>query len=205
MTSSAPVTRRALRAETRSSRQRRRIRGLAVSAAMLTGATLLGLGAAGGTYALLNARAELGGATISAGTAELRIDGAASASLADLSVGPGAPAARAVTVSNTGHVTLDLSARATPTAAPAILANTQIRLTPVSSAAQCVPGRPGPAPAPLSGYTKSGIGALAPTGPASSGTTVLCLELSLRDGTPVEQSGQQVPFTLTIEGVQRAG
>ena len=204
MTSSAPVTRRALRAESRSSRQRRRVRGLAVSAALITGATLLGLGAAGGTYALLNARAELGGATISSGTAELRVDGAASARLDALTVGPGAPAARAVTVSNTGDVTLDLTARATPTASPAILANTQIRVTPVSFAAECVPGRPGAAPAPLSGYSVAGLGALAPKKTGSQGSAMLCLELSLRDGTPVEQAGQEVPFTLTIEGVQRA-
>ena len=192
-------TRRERRAASRRARRRRRIRALALSTSVITGATLLGIGTAGGTYALLNVRADLRGATLTAGSAGLRLNDAASADLGTVTVAPATPATLAAKVTNVGGVRLRLSAHTSATSSPGILPHTQVRLTPVANAAACAPGL-GATPAPLSTFTTQDFATLAP-----GASRWVCLEVSLRSGTPSDLAGQQVPFTLTVSGVQREG
>lgn len=199
MDTPAPARRRDRRAALLRARTRSRLRAVAVATAILAGATVLGLGAAGTSYALLNARDTMPGATVSAGTAELTVDGLRSAALGDFTPTPVAPSARAIVVKNTGHAPLALRTSVTATTRPALLANTLLRVTPVDSRAACVAGLGG-AQAPLDGHVAEGLGTVPP-----AGERILCLEVALRQGTPAAQSGQQLNFELGVSGVQASG
>ncbi|WP_427870194.1 hypothetical protein [Leucobacter luti] len=192
-------TRRELRATHGRTRRRRRLRALALSTSVVAGATLLGIGTAGGTYALLQTRAELRGASLTAGTAELRLNDAVSAELGPVVLSPAAPATQAVKVTNIGSVRLRLSGHTSAASSTGILPYVQARLTPVANAASCTAGL-GTAPAPLSSFAAQNFAELAP-----GASRWACLEVALRPGTPADLAGQQVPFTLTISGVQHAG
>lgn len=160
----------------------------------------MGLGAAGGTYALLSANmnVEGSGVTITAGSFDLSIGGGSPAA----NISPSTPSARAFTVTSVGDVPSTLSARITATTSTAITGNTEVRITPVADAAACVVGRQGISQPflNLSGYTSPPLGAL-----AAGETRTFCLEVRLKAETPVSQSGQGVAFTLTVTGTQRAG
>lgn len=199
MSSSAPESRRSRRIAERRGRHVRRLRSLATATALLTASTLIGIAAAGGTYALLNDKATMKGATVTSGNLQLLINNAQAANLGNFTITPARAQAKSFVITNTGDVNVNLSAAATNTSAQALVANTRIRVTPVASAAACQPGLSGQQ-APLASYTNSNLGSL------NKGTTgFFCLELSLAPGTPVEQSGQQFSFTLTVNGAQKAG
>ncbi|WP_052460667.1 SipW-dependent-type signal peptide-containing protein [Microbacterium gorillae] len=183
----------------RRARVRSRLSALVLTTLVLGGGTVLGLSAAGGTYALLSDRATVPGATITAGRADLQVNGAASAGLGTWDLTPATPRAKSFTVSNTDDVPLQVSARAIVTSATAIAANTRARLTPVPSGSACTTGLSGALGA-LSGY------AVAPLETIAAGATrTYCLELVLLPSTPVGQSGQGVSFTLTLDGTQVGG
>lgn len=185
--------RRAAHARPRSSS---RLRSAALTGLILTGATVLGLAGAGGTYALLSARAETSSATITAGTLDLRIDGQASAALGNLPVSPAAPVVRAFTVTSVGDVPSTLRGSVTATTAQQITSSAQVRITPVASAAACAPGLAG-ALAPLSNYSAPNLGRI-----AAGAQRTFCLEVRLAANTPVAQSGQSIGFTLDITTTQ---
>lgn len=176
-----------------------RLRSLALSTVLVASATVLGLGAAGGTYALLSASASTSNVTITAGSFGLRIGGespSATVTLAD-------PTARAFTVTSVGErIDSNLSVQVAATNSAAIIANTEMRITAVESAAACVPGRSGIAQpfAALAGYSVPSLGEL-----GAEQTRTFCLEVRLKPQTPVSQSGQSVDFTITVSGTQRAG
>ncbi|WP_413317399.1 hypothetical protein AA0Z99_11255 [Agrococcus sp. 1P02AA] len=175
-----------------------RFRSAAVTGLILTGATVLGIAGAGGTYALLSARAETAGATVTAGTLDLRVDGQAAAALGTLPVTPATPVARAFTVTSIGDVPSRLSASVSATTAQEITANAQVRITPVTSAAACAPGLSGPLAA-LNGYAAPSLGRI-----EAGAQRTFCLEVRLNPGTPVAQSGQGIGFTMNITATQEA-
>ncbi len=164
----------------------------------MAGATLVGLSCAGGTYALLSATEEVPEATITAGTLDLRVNGSSSAALGTWTVTPTTPVARAFTVSSASDVPSTLSASARATTSQAIIGNTQLRITPVASAAACTVGLSGPL-GDVNGYSVSSLGRLAETQ-----TRTFCLEVRLKAGTPVTQSGQGVGFALEVTATQEA-
>lgn len=193
--SSPPVRRRDVRLR---ARRRARARSLVAGTVIMAGAMLLGLTAAGGTYALLSANAQGPGATITAGSFDIRVNNQASAVLQPVVVTPNTPAVRPFTVSSAGDVPSVLSAQIVATSSQAITTNTQARITPVANAAACVVGLGG-ALADLNGYTLPTLDRLTQTQ-----TKTYCLEVRLKPGTPVAQSGQGVAFRLTVTGTQEA-
>ena len=199
VTPDVPARRRDRRVAIKRARARSRLRSIAAATAVLTGATVLGLGAAGTSYALLNAKQGMPGATVAAGTAELRIENSSAALLSDFAPTPATPAVQAVSVSNVGQVTLALSGRSTASTKPALVSNALLRVTPVSAKSACVPGLAGPQ-STLDGYANAGLGSVAP-----ATARILCVEVALRAGTPVEQSGQQFGFEFVVSGAQAGG
>lgn len=198
MSSSAPESRRSRRIAGRRGRHVRRLRSLATATAMLAASTLVGVAAAGGTYALLNDKATMNGATIKSGTLQLQIQGSGSYNFGNFSVTPNTPVAKSFTLTNVGDVNVSLSAASTTTSGSQLVPNARIRITPVTSTAACVPGLPGQQ-GPVASYTNTNVGNL-----AKGTSSIYCLELSLDQGTSANFSGQSFPFTVTISGAQRA-
>ena len=166
--------------------------------AVIAVCTVGGLAAAGGTYAFLNAGANMPGAKISAGTLDLQINGKAADALGAWNLTPAAPQAKSFTITNVGDVDVTLSAAATIDVTSAIAANVQARITPVANAAACTVGLTGTRQ-DLAAYSQSALDAM-----VKSTTQTYCLELSLKAGTPVSQSGQGLSFTMTMTGTQKA-
>lgn len=176
-----------------------RIRGLVVGFALTVAAVLVGLSGAGVTTAFLSAGAQGGSATITAGTAALRINGSAAAALGAQALSPAAPAVWAFPVSNTGDVPLALVAATTASAPqPAYAAATRVLLVPVSGSGACTATTAG-ATAALGAQTASALGSI-PAG----GTQWFCLVLSVPNGTSAAGTGTALAFTLTFAGTQPA-
>lgn len=190
-------TRRALRAARRQDGRRARLRGIAWSTLSLGAATLLGLGAVGGTYALFNDSATMPGARISAGTMSLQVNGASTAALGSWTITPASRDAKSFTVTNVSAVPVDISANAVVTSATGLGANTTASLVAVAASADCTTAT-FPAPAALNGYARTRFVALAP-----GATQKLCLSMGALSSTPVAQSGQTVNFTMTMTSLQR--
>lgn|GEM_PF-2747505 len=169
-------------------------RAVGWSTAAVAGCTLLGLGAGGGTLAFFNDGATAPGGTVTAGTAQLRVNDAASAPLAEATLSPATPAALSFVVSNTGDAPLGLSA--TANTAGSLGGDALAALVPVGSAADCTAGTAG-SRVPLSGLDAASLGTLRP-----GSSSRLCLVLGLAANTPVELSGTGFTYTLTITGRQ---
>lgn len=169
-----------------------RARALVAALIISFGALVLGLGAAGGTYALLSASAETPEATLTAGSFDLRIGGESPSA----TVTPASPVLRTFTVTSVGDVPSALSVRIAATSTQAITANTQVRISPLATGATCTVGLSGQI-ADLDGYTNPSLGRL-----EAGGTRSFCLELRLKPGTPATQSGQGVAFSIRVDGSQ---
>ncbi len=180
--------------------RRRRVRSLITAVALSAAAVLIGLSGAGVTYAFLTATAIQPGATITAGTAAIQIDGSAAATLGNRTLSPNTPAAWAFTVANTGSVKMDISAAIAATTSPAYSAATRALLVPVASTAACT-ATVGGTPAPLAGFTAttSTMGVI-----AAGGSQVYCLVLSLPVGTSGTGAGSPLSFTVTVNAAQSA-
>lgn len=180
-------------------RPRRRPRAL-VRAFLASGAAVLaGLSGAGFSYAFLTSTANAPGATLTAGTLTLRINGSSSASLGTFAVSPSSPAARAFSVANTGDAPAAIAAEIKAATNPPITSYARARITPVATSAACAAGLGGPQ-GPLNGYSAAlGGGAL-----AAGATRWYCLEVALTAGTPATVSGQGLDFDVTLDGTQSA-
>lgn len=200
-----PKTRRALRAASTRDRLRRQRRGLALATLGVLGTTLLGVSAAGGTYAFLNASAEATGDTIAAGTDGLLIKGAPTAVLDGVRLDPATESRVLFDVTNSGDVALSLTAalRVTTTPAPAIAANTRVLVAKVATAADCSATKAPNGPR-VAIDTWNAQGATIGTIPATPGAQLYCLVVALAPETPATQSGQSFNYTLTINGRQTA-
>ena len=191
----APVTRRALRAR----RRRGRLHSLLVSTLATGVAVTLGVASAGVTTAFLTASASAPGGTITAGTLELQINGAPSAALGAWEPTPNTPAVKSFTITNIGDATADLSAAIAVTApAPALTSHVTARLTPVANAAACVAGLAG-TQAPIRGYAATNVASV-----AAGASRVFCLEMAITPGAPSTVAGQSLAFTMTVSGLQSA-
>lgn len=197
----APLTRRALR----DARARRRTSGLLGSTLLTALVVAAGVSGVGGTYALLSAQGDVSGATVTAASVGLNVNGAASADLGDWAISPATPVAKAFSVTNTAPtgpaasvspVRVNLQAAISVTASSAITANTTAVITPVASAAACTTGLG--SPSVLSGYSTT-LDVIAP-----GQTKFYCLQLGLATGTPVAQSGLDTGFTVTLTSTQLA-
>ncbi len=171
-----------------------------VASTLITGlAVLLGLGGAGGTYALINSTSTASGGTIQAGTMILQINNSSSAALGNSPVTPNSPATKAFSVTNTSSVGADITGSVTTTETATLLGYATARITPVANQASCSAGLSGTQGA-LSGYkTSTSFSSL-----AAGETRWFCLELGLKAGTSGSVSGQTLNFTLTIDGAQNA-
>ena len=157
-------------------------------------AIAIAVSTSGVTFALLSASTSTPGATISAGTSGLQIDGAASTDLGTVMLAPLTPVARAVRLENIGDVDLALTATATATAND-LAESVSVRLTPIDDSDDCATGLDGTA-APL-------VGPGIPAGTLVAGDEGrLCIELIIPEDTPASASGQTIAFTLTLRGDQ---
>lgn len=178
-------------------RTRKRTARLLVACGVVGGALVLGLAAAGGTLALLSSSQTVPGATVTAGSLDLTVNGASTASLGGRSVLPGVPQVFPITVANTGTTPTALTTTITVTSAAAINDRLKARVTPVADAAACVPGLAG-AQGALSGHTAAELASL-----TAGGSTVVCLEIALDEATPISLSGQSASFTATVTATQK--
>lgn len=172
-------------------------RSLLVTTALTAVCAVVGLSAAGGTYAFLNAKTSVGGATIKAGSMSLQVNDAGTSTIEDATVAPQSPVAKPFTVTNVGSVPVTLDAAITATSSLDINSYTRALITPVANAAACATGLTGTR-AVLPGYSRTGLDTLTP-----GQKKTYCLERSLADNTPVALSGQSVSFTLTMTSNQK--
>ncbi|MFT4294497.1 MAG: hypothetical protein QM582_03690 [Micropruina sp.] len=185
--------------EPRDRRHGRRLRALAQATLAASVAVLVGLSGAGATYALLSSTTNASGATLTAGTLGLQLNGASSASLGNFAASPNTPVAKAFSVRNTGDAPASLDAEIEATSTPQITAYTRIRITPVANASACATGLAG-TPAVLDGYAATlGGGTLAP-----GAVRWYCFEIALAANTPGTLSGQGLGFTMTVNATQKA-
>ena len=174
-----------------------RRRGLLTTLVVTVAAVLLGISGAGVTSALLTSTATQPGATITAGTGSIRIDGASTGVLGTRGLSPATPAAWAFTVTNTGDAPMTLAGTiATAAGAPVYGNAAQALLVPVANAAACTPAVSGTAAA-LNGYANPAMGAV-----AVGQTSWYCLVVSLPMGTSAAGSGSPLSFTLTVNATQ---
>lgn len=178
-------------------RTRKRAARLFIACGVVGAATVLGLATAGGTLALLTANQTVPGATITAGSLDLTVNGASSASLGGLAVLPGVPQAIPVTVANTGTTPASLTATINVTSSGTINDRLRARITPVTNAAACAPGLAS-AQGSLNGFTAADFTSL-----AAGASTVVCLEIALDEATPIALSGQSATFTATVTATQK--
>ncbi|QIK63861.1 hypothetical protein G7068_12150 [Leucobacter viscericola] len=176
---------------------RARTKALLLSSLAVVGALVLGLGAAGGTLAMLSSSQTVPGATITAGSLGLTVNDQASVALAPYSVLPGSPQAQAFKVTNTGTVPAELNTKIAVTSSALIKDSMRARVTAVPDAASCAPGLAGTQDK-LHGHTASAV-ALVDGG----GSAVLCLELALDDTASQSSQVQTALFTLTVNGTQK--
>lgn len=177
----------------------RRRRSLATTAILSAIAVFIGITGAGVTSALLTSTATQPGATITAGTAGIRIDGDTTSVLGSRALSPAAPAVWAFTLTNTGDAPLAPSGSIAVTAGgPAYSAAAQARVAPVANAAACTAALGG-TPAPLNGYVVPAMSAL-----AVGQTQWYCLVVSLPSGTSSAGSGLPLSFTMTVSATQSA-
>ncbi|MDR2256004.1 MAG: hypothetical protein LBE25_08425 [Arthrobacter sp.] len=172
-----------------------RLRGLALSATVAAVSALVGLAATGGTYALLNTSGTVPGATLTAGTMDLSINGAGSAQLGTVGLDPLTPVALPFTVTNAGQAKARLSAAITAQDNSALA--TVMRIDVVPNPGSCVASALGASAQRLASFTSSSLADL--TAGTSRG---FCLLLSLPAGTDAALSGTSVNFTLTMTSEQ---
>lgn len=177
--------------------ERGRLRRFTVGTAVVATCTIVGISAAGGTYALLNASTTMPGATVQAGTMELRVNGAGSANLGPVNLTPTTARAVAFQVTNQGDVAATLGAAMSATSSQAINDNTFARITPVASAAACTTGLGG-ARSKVGSYSVSNLDAL-----TAGQSKFYCVEFSLDPATPASQSGQGVSVTINLSTQQK--
>lgn len=161
---------------------------------MIVAATMA-VSASSVTFALLSATAQSPGATLTAGTSGLLVDGGSSTDLGTWTISPQTSQARAVRIANTGDVDLTLSMTASATQ-NALAESIEVRLTRVGSSASCTVG--------LAGTVSALLGTPMPAGDLARGATSwLCLELIVPADTQASASGQTIDFTLTLHGDQK--
>lgn len=162
-------------------------------------AIVVALSATAGSYALWNGTATVTGATITAGSSAVTINGAATASPTLGALGPGESAVTPLTIANTGTTPVSVAVTGTAIGAdPASLAaSLTATLTPVAGAASCVAGLAG-STGPLNGFTTTA----SPVSLAKGASTVLCLRLTLSTSAPRATQGQSAAFTMTLTGTQ---
>ncbi|MFT4134894.1 hypothetical protein [Microbacterium sp.] len=178
--------------------RRPRRRALVHASLAVAASVVVGLSGAGGTYAFLTSTAGAPGATLSAGTLTLQVNGSASASLGTFAVSPAAPIATAFRVTNTGDAPAALDAAIAATSTPLLASHALARITEVAGSEACTTGLGGPQAA-LPGYAAVlGDGASLSAG----ATRWYCLEVALAADTPIAASGQGLGFTLTVNGTQ---
>ncbi|MGC3956102.1 MAG: hypothetical protein QM804_17980 [Propionicimonas sp.] len=178
-------------------RRSRRLRALVQATLASAVAVVVGLSGAGATYAFLSSTANAPGASVTAGTLTLQVNGASSAALGDFAVSPATAVAKAFRVTNTGDAPATLAAGIAASSTPQIASRTRARITQVANAAACTTGLGGTQQA-LPSYAEAlGGGPL-----AASASRWYCLEVALVANTPVSTSGQGLDFTITVTGTQ---
>lgn len=174
-------------------------RSLGITAVISAIAVFIGVSGAGVTSALLTSTATQPGATITAGTAGIRIDGDVTSALGSRALSPAAPAVWAFTITNTGDAPLaPTGSIAVAAGGPAYSAAARAVVAPVANAAACSAGIAG-TPAALNGYVVPAMGAL-----AAGQSQWYCLVVSLPAGTSAAGSGLPFSFTMTVTAAQSA-
>jgi hypothetical protein len=185
-------------ARARPARERWSARRFLGGIAAIVLALVIGALATGGTYALWNAGAGVGGARISAGTAALSVSPIAAVPTTALY--PGLTIYGTYTVSNTGDAPLairvaSLAGPATPTAFSAAL-TVSAGLT----SAACTTGVVLPWSGTFAAAPAGGAGA---TAVPAHGTATLCVAVTLPQATGTAARGlAAASFTLVLDGVQ---
>ncbi len=176
-------------------RRRRPVRSLVVATATAMGCAVLGVAAAGGTYAFLNDTKTLPGATIQAGTMGLLVNDAATANLGTVTVNPGSPQAIPFTVTNTGDVVARFSVASSTTSTSGL--KSIMRANVGVTSGSCVASDAAAGTQTIDSYASTGILDF-----AAGEKKNLCLYLSVPTGSDAALSGTSIPFTLTLTSQQ---
>jgi hypothetical protein len=167
-------------------------------------AIIVALSATAGSYALWNGTATVSGATITAGSSAITINGAATASPALGALGPGESAVTPLTIVNTGSTPVSLAVTGTTigtdAASLAVAPSLTATLTPVADATGCVVGLTAGSTGALSGFTTTA----SPISLAKGASTTLCLQLALATSAPSVVQGKSAAFTMALTGTQVA-
>lgn len=178
--------------------RRRRLASFATATLLAALAVVIGVSGGGVTSAMLTSTATQPGATITAGTAAIRIDGDAASTLGTRPLSPATPAVWAFTVTNTGDVSLSLSGTIAAPAGPAYRASARALVSAVPNAAACTAALSG-TPGALDGYVPPAMGIL-----GAGQSQWYCLVVSLPTGTSAAGSGSPLSFTLNVTAAQSA-
>lgn len=195
-----PSTRGRPSAVVTSRRNRPTVRGMLTTTSFITGAVIIGVLGAGGTYALWNSSAPLPAATLKSGTATLAVS--APLSMATDPLYPGRTVYGTATVANTGDVplVLSVSALAGPGTPDAFSQSLTVGVGVVDSAATCAAGTFTP--------TWTGTFAAATAGTLSStatlgGSRIVCVSVSMSGSASAAALGKPAAtFSLTLTGTQ---
>lgn len=182
---------------TRDHAPRSRWRTWVSGTAMTAAAVLIGLSGAGVTQAYLTASAPQPGATLTAGTAAIQVNGASATNFGSRALTPNTPAVWSFTVSNTGSVKMNIAALVSAPATSGYATSTRAILAQVPGPAACTASLGGAAQ-PFNGLS-SALGAL----PAGA-TQTYCLVVSLPSGTSAVGTGSPLAFSMTVDAVQSA-
>ncbi|HWU57409.1 MAG TPA: hypothetical protein VN045_01730 [Microbacteriaceae bacterium] len=167
-------------------------------------AVVVALSATAGSYALWNGTATVSGATITAGSSAITINGGATASLAFGALGPGESAVTPLTIVNTGSTPVSLAVTGTSigtdAASLAVAPSLTATLTQVTDPTRCVTGLTGGQTGALTGFATTA----APVSLAKNASAILCLQLTLATTAPSAVQGQSAAFTMALTGTQVA-
>lgn len=158
----------------------------------------LGIAGAGGTLAYLNASVAVPGATVSAGTLTLRINGAASVALGTWNPTPNAADAKAFMVSSTGDVPSQITSDINVTSTQALRNYVRLRVVQVANATACTSSLTGGTSGQITSFPAGALTSLDP-----NETQWLCAIVSLDSPVPIARAGESVAFSMTLTATQQ--
>ncbi|WP_051973612.1 hypothetical protein [Cryobacterium sp. MLB-32] len=181
------------------------LRSMVNTALVLAAVIVVSVAGVGGTYALLSTSATTeSGATVTAGSSSLSVNGQTSFIAGDLSVnrlGPGASALLPLTLTNTGTtpltVTASMNSVVSSHSAIALAGWLTVHLTPTAVGSGCTAG--------LTTGSSGGLPTFTTTTPYLLGvdeSLAVCLEVALAFDAPSEVQGGAAAFTLLFDATQ---
>ncbi len=167
------------------------------TAGLLMITVLLGMVGIGGTLAYLRDAETVSGATVTAGTLTLQINGAPSTNLGAWTPTPATPSAKAFTVTSASHAPATVAAAINVTSTDQIRNFAQLRIVEVPNAAACTNAVTGGVTGSLMSFPASQLTHLTATE-----TQWLCAVISLSSSTSIDRAGESISFNMVLTATQ---